>query len=159
MKLSIVCVGRPRGSIGAAIEDYERRIGRYFRFEVREVKETPGRGIPATQVIHDEGGRLLARVPVHDELVALHRPGFPLTSEGLATQLEEAALHSVPGLAFVIGGAYGLSDEVLGRAGRHVSLSSLTLPHELARLVLVEQLYRAGTIIRGEPYHKGPPGS
>jgi 23S rRNA (pseudouridine1915-N3)-methyltransferase len=73
----------------------------------------------------------------------------------LASFLGAEALRASPGVAFVLGGAFGLSDQVLERAQRRLSLSDLTLPHELARLVLTEQLYRAGTLLRGEPYHKG----
>jgi 23S rRNA (pseudouridine1915-N3)-methyltransferase len=78
-----------------------------------------------------------------------------MTSRALAGLLEKEALASTRNLTFVIGGAYGLSPEVFGRADRLISLSGLTLPHEVARLLLAEQLYRAGTILRNEPYHKG----
>jgi 23S rRNA (pseudouridine1915-N3)-methyltransferase len=158
MKVSIVCVGRPRGAIAPAIAEYETRIGRYFRFEAIEVKEAGGRRLPADHAVEEEGERLLARVPRQTELVALHRPGSAWTSLDLADYMQEAAVRSLPGVSFVIGGAFGLSPAVISRAGRLVSVSAMTLPHELARLVLTEQLYRAGTIMRGEPYHKGAPG-
>ncbi|MEX2584326.1 MAG: 23S rRNA (pseudouridine(1915)-N(3))-methyltransferase RlmH [Gemmatimonadota bacterium] len=155
MKLQIVCVGRPKNPLSLAIREYERRIEHYFSFEAIEVKETSARGRTTEQVLAEEGERLLARVPGQHELVALHRPGKPWSSEMLARQLERAALRSVPGVSFVIGGAYGLSHAVLDRAVRLFSLSAMTLPHEMARLILTEQIYRAGTIGRGEPYHKG----
>jgi 23S rRNA (pseudouridine1915-N3)-methyltransferase len=154
MKIAFVCVGKPKGPIAAAIDEYEKRIARYFRFEAHEVKETPSRGAPVRQVMQEEGERLLARVPAHHDLVALNRLGRPLTSTDLADEIEAAGVNGVSGITFVVGGAHGLSDEVLRRADRQVSLSALTLPHDLARLVLTEQIYRAGTIIRGEPYHK-----
>jgi 23S rRNA (pseudouridine1915-N3)-methyltransferase len=78
-----------------------------------------------------------------------------MSSRALARYLEGLAVRSSPGVAFLIGGAHGLDASVLERARRELSLSTLTLPHEMARLFMVEQLYRAGTIIRGEPYHKG----
>ncbi|MQA88818.1 MAG: 23S rRNA (pseudouridine(1915)-N(3))-methyltransferase RlmH [Gemmatimonas sp.] len=155
MKVTIVCVGRPRRTLAEAIETYEGRVARYFDFETAEVKESPGRGRAAEQVVRDEGERLLARVPPQHELIGLHRPGKAWSSEQLARHLAEAALRSAAGVSFVIGGAYGLSDEVLNRAGHLLSLSAMTLPHEMARLVLAEQIYRAGSINRGEPYHKG----
>ena len=78
-----------------------------------------------------------------------------MDSRELAAYLEGLAVQSAPGVAFVIGGAFGLGPEVVDRSGKRLSLSSMTLPHEMARLFLAEQLYRAGTILRGEPYHKG----
>ncbi|RMH11437.1 MAG: 23S rRNA (pseudouridine(1915)-N(3))-methyltransferase RlmH, partial [Gemmatimonadetes bacterium] len=101
-----------------------------------------------------EAERLLRRLPADADLVALTREGRAWDSRGLATYLEEGALHARD-RAFVIGGAFGLGEAVLARASWRWSLSALTFPHEVARLVLVEQLYRAGTILRGEPYHKG----
>jgi 23S rRNA (pseudouridine1915-N3)-methyltransferase len=155
MRVTVGCVGRPKGALAELIGDYEKRIAHYYRFESIEIKEAPGRGQTADQVMQDEGERLLARVPAQHELIALHRPGEAWQSERLARHLEEASLRSAPGVVFVIGGAHGLSAEVLKRADRQISLSAMTLPHELARLILTEQLYRAGTINRGEPYHKG----
>ena len=102
-----------------------------------------------------EGERILARIPDQLEVVVLTRDGKAMSSEDLAADLAEQALRSSPGIAFVIGGAFGVSEAVLRRARRRLSLSAMTLPHEMARLVLAEQLYRAGTINRGEPYHKG----
>ena len=154
MKIALVCVGRPHVTLGSAIAEYERRMSRYFRFEAMEVKETPYRGQPIPQLLDDEGERLLARVPKHNHLVALHRTGESWNSEALARFLADGGLVVAGGVTFVIGGAYGLSSGLLQRADLRLSLSGMTLPHELARLVLAEQLYRAGTIIRGEPYHK-----
>jgi 23S rRNA (pseudouridine1915-N3)-methyltransferase len=155
MKVALLCVGRPRGAVVPVIEEYERRASRYFRYDVIEVKETPRRGQAVDLVLKDEADRLLARVPPQTELVALHRPGKSWSSETLARHLAEAALRSSTGITFVIGGAFGLHHDVLDRANTHLSLSGMTLPHDLARLVLIEQIYRAGTIARGEPYHKG----
>jgi 23S rRNA (pseudouridine1915-N3)-methyltransferase len=123
---------------------------------VAEVREEPYRRAgDAARVREEEGKRLLARVPAGYELVALHEEGKQWTSPHLADYLSGLALHASPGVAFVIGGAYGLSEAVLERARSRLSLSAFTLPHEVARLVLAEQLYRAGTLQRGEPYHKG----
>ena len=156
MKVSVVCVGKAKGPIGEAIAEYESRAARYYSFESVEVKETPHRAQPPAKVLEEEGERILARVPGDHELVGLHRPGKQWSSETLSRHLGEAALHARAGVTFVIGGAYGLSPAVLERADRLMSLSSMTLPHEIARLLLTEQIYRAGTIARGEPYHKGP---
>ena len=156
MKITLLAVGRPRGPTADAIVEYEKRAGRYFSFEAIEVKEEAYRKAgDAGRVRDEEGKRLLARVPANAEIVALHETGRQWTSHQLADYLQELAVRGSPGVAFVIGGAYGLSDEILARARHHLSLSAFTLPHELARLLLAEQLYRAGTIARGEPYHKG----
>lgn len=156
MKVTLGVVGRARGSLAAPIAEYESRIRHYFSYETSEVKEEPStRGRGAEQVMAEEGKRLLARVPPGAQIIALDRKGKPWSSERLASHLGELSLRSAPGAAFLIGGAHGLSGEVLAQATHLLSLSAFTLPHELARLVLVEQIYRAGTILRGEPYHKG----
>lgn len=155
MKVMLLAVGRPKGELAGPIAMYEERARRYFSFETVEVKEFRSRRGEATRAMEEEGRSLLARVPPGVELVALHREGRPWSSVRLAEYLAELSVRASPGAAFVIGGAFGLSDEILRRADHKLSLSALTMPHELARLVLAEQIYRAGTIARGEPYHKG----
>ena len=155
MKISLLAVGKARGPIADAIGDYEQRIRHYFSFEAVAVKETSASGgRTAAEVMESEGERLLAKVPEGFELVALHRKGAAWSSDRLARHLELLGVHARPGMAVMIGGAFGLAPTVLDRADRLLSLSSMTLPHELARLVVTEQIYRAGTILRGEPYHK-----
>lgn len=155
MKIELICIGRARGSLADAIADYEARISHYFSFQPVELKETTVRGGDTARTVHEEGERILARLSPQHELVALHRPGKAWRSEALARYLSEADLRPATVIAFAIGGAYGLHPTVLERANHAMSLSALTMPHELARLVLTEQIYRAGTIARGEPYHKG----
>jgi 23S rRNA (pseudouridine1915-N3)-methyltransferase len=145
-----------RGTLAGAVADYEERTRRYWKLEIVEVGAgARGRDPSPERVMEAEAGRLLARLPADHEVIALTRAGRAMDSRRLARYLGERAVRSVPGVAFVLGGAYGLGEEVLARAARRLSLSAMTLPHEMARLVLVEQLYRAGTILRGEPYHKG----
>lgn len=156
MKIVMAAVGKAKGPIGDAVAEYEKRAGRYFSFEAVEVKEEPHRKPgDAGRVRDEEGKRLLARVPTGAEIVALHETGKQWTSPQLSEWLQGLALRASPGAAFLIGGAYGLSDEILARASVKLSLGAMTLTHEIARLVLAEQIYRAGTIARGEPYHKG----
>lgn len=156
MRLQLLAVGKARGPVAEAVAEYESRIRRYFTFDSVEVKEEPYRGAGgAGRVRDEEGKRLLARVAAGCEVVALHETGKAWTSEQLSRYLAELAVRGSPGASFLIGGAYGLSDEILRTARHRLSLSAFTLPHELARLVLAEQLYRAGTIARAEPYHKG----
>lgn len=155
MKVTLLVVGRAKGIMADPILDYEQRIRHYFSFEAVEVKEeSAGRGRNAEQVMEAEGERLLARVPAGAELVALDPAGTGWSSEQLSGHLGALGFSAHPGIALLIGGAFGLSAQVLARADRRLSLSRMTLPHDLARLVITEQLYRAGTILRGEPYHK-----
>lgn len=154
MRLVVAVVGKPRDRhLAAAIEDYETRAARYWPLEVAEVREASGRGVNSADARSREGERLLERVPASARLVACDERGDRLTSAQFATLLADARDHAKD-LAFVIGGAFGLPDAVRDRATRTIQMAPWTLPHELARLVLAEQLYRAGTIARGEPYHK-----
>lgn len=162
MTVLVVVVGAVRGVYAAAVQEYERRARRYWKLRIIEVDPGAAKSSSSArpeEVRRAEGERILAAVPPEAELVALTRYGELWSSRDLAGHLGELAVRSRPGAAFVIGGAFGLSDEVLNRAARRVSLSRMTLPHELARLVLAEQLYRAGTILRGEPYHKETEGA
>ena len=156
MKVVIVAVGRVRGPLEPAVAEYEGRAGRYWKFEVAEVDAgASGRNPSPERVKEAEGERILARIPDDAEVIALTRAGKGVGSAELAKTLEALAVRSFRQVVFVLGGAYGLHARVLDRANRRLSLSPMTLPHEMARLVLAEQLYRAGTIVRGEPYHKG----
>jgi 23S rRNA (pseudouridine1915-N3)-methyltransferase len=154
VRLVVAVVGKPRDRhLAAAIDEYETRAARYWPLEVVEVREASGRGVAAPEVREREGARLLERVPESARVVACDERGDRLTSQELSAFLS-AARDRAQDLAFVIGGAFGLPDAVRTRASRSIQLAPWTLPHELARLVLAEQLYRAGTIVRGEPYHK-----
>ena len=156
MRIQLIVVGRAGRKLADAIADYEARAGRYWNLEVIEVKEErAARGVPESRVVAGEGERILQRAAAGLELWALTRNGEPCSSTRLAKQLADAAVAGRAGITFAIGGALGLSEPVLRSATRRLRLSDFTLPHDLARLVLVEQLYRAGTIARGEPYHKG----
>lgn len=156
MKVLLVAVGKVKGPLAPVVAEYERRAARYWKLAIEEVDAGARRGSQDSgAVMSAEAGRLLARVPEELELIALTRGGKQMGSEELSGYLQELGVRSSAGVAFVIGGAHGLAQDVLTRARRRLSLSAMTLPHEVARLVLAEQLYRAGTIARGEPYHKG----
>ena len=156
MRLAVVAVGRPKDrNVGLAIRDFEARAARYFRFSAIEVPATSGGSAEADHVRSKEAEALRRRIPDDLACWALTREGEAVDSRGLARELADLATYSHPGVAFLIGGAFGLDRDLLDGCDRRLSLSRLTLPHELARLVLTEQIYRAGTILRGEPYHKG----
>jgi 23S rRNA (pseudouridine1915-N3)-methyltransferase len=152
VQIVILAVGRLRSYYREACDDYLRRLGRYARVEEREVRETSGVS-PAVGQRRDDA-TLLERVPDGATLVALARGGTPWTSRELARRLERWRDGARP-LALAIGGSHGLGSELLDRAGARWSLGPLTLPHELARVVVVEQVYRGFTILAGERYHKG----
>lgn len=153
MKVIVAAVGKPRdAALAAAIREYETRAARYWPIEVREVREAPGRGTRGVVGPDAEAERLLART-AGATLVACDEGGTSMSSVQFAAMLQEARERATD-LAFVIGGARGLGNAVRARARWLLALAPWTLPHELARLVLAEQLYRAGTIVRREPYHK-----
>lgn len=153
----VLSVGSPKHpGIVQSIRDYEARAGHYFALESIEVHPKKSGGADPTRVRRDEADVLLRRLPDDMETFALTRNGRSVDTRGLADHLERVANYGpAAGTAFVIGGAFGLDETVVEKCKNRLSLSALTLPHELARLVLTEQLYRVGTLLRGEPYHKG----
>ncbi|GAC1478596.1 MAG: 23S rRNA (pseudouridine(1915)-N(3))-methyltransferase RlmH [Gemmatimonadaceae bacterium] len=154
MRLVVVAVGKPRhAGLAAAISDYEERAARYWPLEIHEVREESSRSTPPDLVREREGKRLGERVPKDARVIACDGSGERMTSPSFADLLRRAR-DEARTLAFVIGGALGLDPAFRAGAGTLLALAPWTLPHELARLVLAEQIYRAGTIVRGEPYHK-----
>jgi 23S rRNA (pseudouridine1915-N3)-methyltransferase len=154
MRFLIVSVGRPRDrALAEAIHHYETRAARYWPLETKEVREEPARSVSADLVRQREGDRLLEACHNAD-VVACDERGAQMTSLEFAEWMREARDRGVRDVAFVLGGAFGLADHVRTRARTALGFARWTISHELARLVLAEQLYRAGTISRGEPYHK-----
>jgi 23S rRNA (pseudouridine1915-N3)-methyltransferase len=156
-RVLVLSVGSPKHpGLAQSIRDYEARVGRYFALESIEVHPKKRAGAEPARVRRDEADTLLRRLPDDMETFALTRSGRSIDTRGLADRLERVANYGpAAGTAFVIGGAFGLDETVVEKCKNRISLSALTLPHELARLVLTEQLYRVGTLLRGEPYHKG----
>jgi 23S rRNA (pseudouridine1915-N3)-methyltransferase len=155
MRVIIAAVGRPKdGALAAAIREYEGRAARYWPLDVVEVREERGGGgVTPAVVMEREGERLRDRLAPSAMIVVCDPAGETLDSPALAHWLQRAR-ERARDVAFVIGGAHGVSPALRDSAAMRFSLSALTFPHELARLMLTEQLYRAGTIVRGEPYHK-----
>ena len=153
-RATIVAVGALKGWAADGADDYLKRLRRYFPAEIVEVREEDLNRLSPEEVLAAEGRRLLKRLPPGAYAVALDRErGEPLASEKLARQLSSLGLSGKSHVAFVVGGPLGLSPEVLKRADALVSFGPITLPHALARVVLLEQLYRAAKIHRGEKYH------
>jgi len=153
-RATIVAVGRPRGWTAEGCDDYLTRLRRYFPVEVVEVQEEDMNRRTAEEVLAAEGQRLLKRLPDGAHVIALDRErGKPLSSEDLACKLDSLGVSGRSHVVFVVGGALGLSPGVLDGVDERLSFGPLTLPHALARVVLLEQLYRAVKIGRGEKYH------
>ena len=154
LRLLVIVVGRPRDTaLAAAAQEYERRATHYWPLTVVEVKEESAKGRTPDFVREREGERILAQVPTGATFVACAEGGKGMTSSAFSSWLQ-AARDDARDLAIAIGGAFGLGDAVVKASSMRLSLAPFTLPHELARVVLAEQVYRAGTIARGEPYHK-----
>ena len=159
MKISLVVVGKIKEKFYRdAVEEYRKRLGRYCTVEIVEVadEKTPdgaGAALEA-QIKEREGQRILQAIREDAYVIALAIQGRQRSSEQLAAHLDELAIRGKSHLCFVIGGSLGLSDSVLARADEHLSFSRMTFPHQLMRVILLEQIYRSFRIIRGEPYHK-----
>jgi 23S rRNA (pseudouridine1915-N3)-methyltransferase len=154
MRFVVAVVGKPRdANLAGAIREYETRASRYWPLEVREVRDESVRSGSADLVREREGERLLAAIPPNAQVVTCELTGRAMSSEQFAQWLQAQRERALD-VGIMIGGAFGLGDVVRRRAASSLSLAPWTMPHELARLVLAEQLYRAGTIVRGEPYHK-----
>jgi len=137
-----------------AIEKYASRIPHYIPFEMRELPDVKtGRNMTSDRQKEMEGRLLLDNVGASDFLLLLDERGKELTSRELAAFISEKMISMPSTLVLAIGGPYGFSPEVYARANQKLSLSKMTFPHEMVRLFIVEQLYRAMTILRGEPYH------
>ena len=153
-RATIVAVGKPKGWAAEGAEEYAKRLRRYFPVAVFEVPEEDLNRRTPREVLDAEAEKLLRRIPNGAYVISLDRErGEGLASENLARRLETLGLSGQSHVAFVLGGPLGLSPEVLGRADSVVSFGRITLPHALARVVLLEQLYRAAKINRGEKYH------
>ena len=156
MKLRLLCVGRLSAPwFRAGVEEYGGRITRYLPFETMELREASGGGSKGDIRYgrDEESGRILQRLSPTAFVVILDEGGRALTTEEWSAFLGERMLYGPDEVILVVGGAYGLNAAVKARGDLILSLSKLTLPHQLARLLLLEQTYRAMTILRNEPYH------
>ncbi len=159
MKIKIVTVGKIKEKyLRDAIAEYSKRLTRYCKLEFQEVpdEKTPDGASEAEELrVKDiEGKRLLADIRDTDYVIALAIDGQMPDSIGLAREIERLGIQGQSSICFVIGGSLGLSEAVLNRADEKISFSLLTFPHQLMRVILLEQIYRSFRIIHGEPYHK-----
>ncbi|WP_077623736.1 23S rRNA (pseudouridine(1915)-N(3))-methyltransferase RlmH [Sediminibacillus massiliensis] len=159
MKISIIAVGKLKEKyLKQGIQEYVKRLGAYATIEIIEVpdEKAPENMSEAemVEVKRKEGEKILSKISTDSYVISLEIMGDMLTSEQLAAKLDKLATHGKSKIAFVIGGSLGLSDQVQKRSDYALSFSKMTFPHQLMRLVLVEQVYRSFRINRGEPYHK-----
>lgn len=159
MKIIVLAVGKVKEKFfREAIDEYKKRLSRYCRLEIIEVEDerAPESLSPAQeiQVKAREGEALLKKIPPKAWCIALAIDGRKMDSPGFSGKLESLALAQKSHLVFLIGGSLGLSDEVLKRADERVSFSDMTFPHQLMRVILLEQIYRGFKISCNEPYHK-----
>jgi len=156
IRLRVVCVGRcDAGFVREGVEHYLKRLRPLLPVEWEEVRAARHSGRSVAQALAAEGQALLKRIAPADRLVLLDERGKALTSRGLADWLTRVRQLPIASAALVVGGADGVSEEVKRRADETIALSPMTLPHQLVRVVLLEQLYRAATILAGQPYHHG----
>lgn len=159
MNIDIICVGKVKERyLRDAIDEYRKRLSRFAKVDVVEVpdEKTPEHASDTlnAQIKAKEGERILRHLRGNAFVVALAIEGGQLTSEQLAARIAQWGLHGVSHLQFVIGGSLGLDPRVLGRADMLLSFSKMTFPHQLMRVILLEQVYRAFKINAHEPYHK-----
>ena len=159
MKITILCVGKVKEKFYRdAIGEYQKRLSRYCKLEIVEVtdEKTPD-GASETvenQIKEKEGNRILSKIREEDYVIALAIDGKMQDSVELSKNIQQLGVRGKSSIVFVIGGSLGLSKEVLKRANEKLSFSKMTFPHQLMRVILLEQVYRSYRIMNGEPYHK-----
>lgn len=159
MNIQLIVVGKIKEQyLQMGIKEYSKRIQRYGRLQITELKEEsfnePLSDRELELILSKEGERVLGRINPRSYVVALDRQGVFWSSEQFADQFQTLAVAGTSQIDFIIGGSLGLAPEVLERAQMSLSFSKFTFPHQLMRLILVEQIYRAFTIVQGERYHK-----
>ena len=159
MQVHIITVGKIKEKfLREGIAEYEKRLRPYVKLGITEIadEKRPVRLFPAhkEQLLEKEGARILASIPPDSYMVGLVVTGKGRSSETLSALLHEQQMNGTCHLTFVIGGDLGLSNDVLAQCDEQLSLSPMTFTHQMVRLILLEQVYRAFRIMRGEPYHK-----
>ena len=159
MKITVLAAGKIREKFySEAAAEYVKRLGRYAKTEILEVADEPtpenASAKEEEQIRGKEGGRILAKIPDGAYVIALAIEGKAMDSVAFSEKIQTLGLGGVSHICFIIGGSLGLSEAVLKRADEQISFSKMTFPHQLMRVILLEQIYRGFRIARGEPYHK-----
>ena len=159
MQITILCVGKLKEKyLQEALLEYQKRLRKYGSLQIIEVpdEKTPDHAsrLQEEQILDREGERLLKKLPAKSFVIALAIDGKMLTSEELASFIDTKGIESISHITFLIGGSLGLSQSILQQADMKLSFSKMTFPHQLMRVILLEQIYRSYRIIKNEPYHK-----
>ena len=159
MRINIVCVGKIKEKyLKLGIDEFKKRLSKYCKLEIIELEdEKAPENLSDKEMLmikEKEGKKILSKIKDNSYVIALAIDGKNLSSEELAETINKLGVRGISNITFVIGGSLGLSDEVLSRADYKLSFSKMTFPHQLMRLILLEQVYRAYSINNGEPYHK-----
>ncbi len=159
MNINIIAIGKLKEKYWVdAVKEYSKRLGSYCTLNITELKESPLRANPSAAdeeaVKKAEGADILGRIKSSDYVITLEIKGKGLSSEQLASKIDDLGINGKSSIVFVIGGSLGLSAEVSSRADFKLSFSSMTFPHQMMRVILLEQIYRSFKIIRHEAYHK-----
>jgi len=159
MNITILCIGKLKERYWTdAIQEYSKRLSKYCTLAINELKEEKAPDNPSNAeeiaVKDAEGKNLLKQIKKDAYVIALEVKGKELTSEALSEKIETLGIDGKSDIVFIIGGSIGLSDEVLTRADFRLSFSKMTFPHQMMRVILLEQIYRAFKIMRNEIYHK-----
>lgn len=154
MKITLIVLGKTTlKEVKSVCEEYHKRVNRYMKFEEHVLDNSSIRLNEPDKIKEREGELILRKLAPTDYLILLDEKGKEFTSESYAAYIENLMLQSQKNICFVIGGAYGFSSDVYARANTKISLSKMTFSHQIIRILFAEQLYRAFTIIRKEPYH------
>ncbi len=159
MNINVICIGKLKERYWQdAVKEYAKRLGSYCSLEIIELKESPLRANPSAAdelaVKEAEGREILRRIREQDYVITLEVKGKSFSSEQLADHVEQLGIRGRSTVDFIIGGSLGLSPEVSRRADLKLSFSAMTFPHQMMRVILLEQIYRSFKIIRHETYHK-----
>jgi 23S rRNA (pseudouridine1915-N3)-methyltransferase len=157
MKTTLLVVGKNKTAyIREALEEYEKRISKYIPFRIQEIQAIKHSGKDTENGIKEkEAHRILRTLPQSAIVVLLDEQGEQTTSQGFAQWLQKEMASGIRHLVFIIGGAYGFASEVYEKADKMISLSKMTFSHQIIRVIFAEQLYRALTMLNGDPYHHG----
>lgn len=159
MRITVIAVGKIKEKyIKLGIDEFTKRLSKYCKLEIIEVPDEKTAenmsAVEEKQLKNKEGAKILKKLKGNEYVVALAIDGKQLSSEELGDFISQSAVSGTSHIVFIIGGSIGLADDVLKRANKKLSFSKMTFPHQLMRLILLEQVYRGFRIINGEPYHK-----
>ncbi|MEM9363795.1 MAG: 23S rRNA (pseudouridine(1915)-N(3))-methyltransferase RlmH [Bacteroidota bacterium] len=155
MQITLMAIGKTDAKeLVVLVDEYKKRLGRYIKFQLLVIPDLKNnKNLTETQQKEKEGELILAQIETSDRIILLDESGKQFTSVSFSNYLQKKMNSGLKRLVFVIGGPYGFGDKVYERANEKISLSSMTFSHQMVRLFAIEQLYRAFTILRNEPYH------